>query len=293
MVLLYVGSTDSPAIGAMAQHNLCPLCCLPEVTEQHCWHRVWAPNPQDQQEAQISTLWGISTHIKQKGFFVCAYGIRQENFLSDGKWQFNFKRIKTRVLKQVSWQKMVLFRGTLPSDHWIVDKHEVFVQGLSLCCAESAFLPAKHLDSVTTLFFLSFLHAPHSLPSNNCGPSTNLQVGQDAQNAARRKRLPALCCSSRSQGKPSDGPVGHKRHCSPLWHWASRAMSLPSWWAPRTACPVPTMARLASCSATALKSMQEPNQTSCSEDLHKGIIKCLNTVISGTGLWTSLLNPTQ
>lgn len=163
MVLLYVGSTDSPAIGAMAQHNLCPLCCLPEVTEQHCWHCVWAPNPQDQQEAQISTLWGISTHIKQKGFFVCAYGIRQENFLSDGKWQFNFKRIKTRVLKQVSWQKMVLFRGTLPSDHWIVDKHEVFVQGLSLCCAESAFLPAKHLDSVTTLFFLSFLHAPHSL----------------------------------------------------------------------------------------------------------------------------------
>ena len=79
-------------------------------------------------------------------FFFPSCGRNRESFPSNRKLKFNFKIIKTRVLKQVSWQETIFFWGTLPSIYWTADKHNVFMWELSLCCTESVFLPGKPLD---------------------------------------------------------------------------------------------------------------------------------------------------
>lgn len=168
---------------------------------------------------------------------------------------------------------MVLFRGTLPSDHWIVDKHEVFMQGLSLCCAESAFLPAKHLDSVTTLIPLPSSRSALSLPSSNYAAPAQTLKWDDAKNAAWRKRLPEDCAVHQGHGESPWMPQWDTRDIAP-----HSATELPG----QCHCqagehqrlPVlyPGWQDLPAALPQHLNLCRNKNQTNCSKDLHKGII---------------------
>lgn len=108
------------------------------------------------------------TH-KEAEFFLFFLWMKPRNSHSNKNWDFNFKIIKARVLKQVGWQEMT----SGESIHWWVDKQDAFIQELPFPFFTQCFCLEKPLDSDCSLLPLPSSHSPFlsQSPRNSAAPA--------------------------------------------------------------------------------------------------------------------------